>query len=127
VVKSSLAPFDCTLRGGVRTMDAEPSILCNGKDRHGRMSIVAVFTLVVFALGVPAALTAFLATNLDRVRFDQRLREKGEGDSALTNPNVQVCMCMCMSMCMCMFVYECMCKRAAQPSTPRASICWLSG
>lgn len=90
VAKSSLAPFDCSWRGGVRTMDAEPSIVCDGAGPHGRMRAVGVLTLVVFALGLPGAMAAFLFVNMDRVQSDQRLRERGEGDSALTNPNIQV-------------------------------------
>ena len=53
VVRSSLAPFDCTKRGDVRTMDAEPSIICNNMGAHGRMKIVSAITIV---LCVPCAL-----------------------------------------------------------------------
>jgi hypothetical protein len=97
VVKSSLAPFDCSERGGLRTMDAEPSIVCNGTGPHGRMRVAAALTLVVFAVGVPAAIAAFLLQNYSRVQFDQRLREKGEGDTSLTNPNIQVRTVPCVS------------------------------
>jgi hypothetical protein len=55
VVRSSLAPFDCTKRGDVRTMDAEPSIICNNMGAHGRMKIVSAITIV---LCVPCALMA---------------------------------------------------------------------
>ncbi len=74
----------------MRTMDAEPSILCDGSGPHGRMTIVSTITLIVFALGVPAAIATFLVLNLGSVRDDQRLRETGEGDTALTNPHIQV-------------------------------------
>ncbi len=49
MVRSSLAPFDCTNKGGVRTMDAEPSILCGVPGGpNARMRVVAVLTIVVY-------------------------------------------------------------------------------
>jgi hypothetical protein len=89
-MKSSLAPFDCSWRGGVRTMDAEPSIVCSGTGPHGRMRIAAVVTITGYCLGAPVAMGLFLWRHRGQVAFDQRLREKGEGDSALTNPCIQV-------------------------------------
>ncbi len=54
---------------------------------YGRMRIVASVTVVVYVLGLPAALGLILVRNWAKVTQDQRLRERGEGDSALTNPN----------------------------------------
>ena len=48
VVRSSLAPFDCTDNGGVRTMDAEPSIVCGVPGGpNARMRVVAALTIVL--------------------------------------------------------------------------------
>ncbi len=91
VVRSSLAPFDCTGRDGVRTMDAEPSIVCGVPGGpHARMALVGGLTLLVFAIGVPIAFGSFLVLNRGRVQADQRLRVRAQGDSALTNPNIQL-------------------------------------
>jgi hypothetical protein len=91
VVRSSLAPFDCTMRDGVRTMDAEPSIECGGSSGpHARMAVVGGITMALFGVGVPVSFTLFLFFNHEGVKADQRLRVKGEGDSALTNPNIQL-------------------------------------
>jgi hypothetical protein len=91
VVRSSLAPFDCTAVDGIRVMDAEPSIVCGSSDGpHWRMSIVGGITLVVFALGVPLWFGLFLLINRERVQADQYMRVRGEGDSLLTNPHIQL-------------------------------------
>ena len=69
-------------------MDAEPSIVCG--QPHGpqaRMQVVAVCTLLVYAAGMPAALGVFVLAFRDVIKQDQALRERGEGDSALTNPH----------------------------------------
>jgi hypothetical protein len=72
-------------------MDAEPSIVCGVPGGpNARMRVVAAITIVGFVLGVPAAFAVFLLRNRVAVRLDQRLRERGEGDSTLTNPHIQV-------------------------------------
>ncbi len=70
VVKSTLTPFDCTVRGGVRTMDAEPSILCTGSQDspHGRMAAVAVASVLYYVLGVPVVFAVILARNRVQAR-----------------------------------------------------------
>ncbi len=91
VARSSLAPFDCTLHGDVWLMDAEPSIECGVP--HGpnaRMRPVAMLSIAWFVLGLPTTFSVFLWWNRDAVQEDQRLRERGEGDTALTNPHFQV-------------------------------------
>ena len=90
VFRSSLAPFDCTSRSGVSTMDADPSIVCDGSGAHGRMRVVAVVMILGFALGVPCAFAGVLVTHRAAVVADQTLRARGEGDSELTNPHVRV-------------------------------------
>ena len=90
VFRASLAPFDCTTRSGVSTMDADPSIVCDGTGAHGRMRVVAVVMVLGFALGVPCAFAAFLWTHRASVMADQALRARGEGDSELTNPHIRV-------------------------------------
>ena len=72
-------------------MDADPSILCDVPDGpNARMKRVAVLTIVVYVLGLPALLSTFLWKRREAVRVDQALRERGAGDSALTNPHIQV-------------------------------------
>ena len=90
VIRSALAPFDCDYHGGVYSMDAEPSIACNGVGAHGRMTIVGALVLSLYGGGVPMSFAVFLFWNRDRVRADQRLREAGGGESQLTNPNFQL-------------------------------------
>jgi hypothetical protein len=88
VVKSSLGPFDCVSLGAVRVLESEPAVLCDASVRSfARMRAVAALSVVVFVLGLPAALTVFLARTWSKVQQDQRLRERGEGDSQLTNPH----------------------------------------
>ena len=50
----------------------------------------SVCVCVRYVLGLPCAYTLFLWRNREKVRQDQCLRERGEGDSALTNPHIQV-------------------------------------
>ena len=72
-------------------MDAEPSIVCGGSEGpHARMVVVGAVTLALFAVGVPLTFALFLLLNREGVQMDQRLRVRGEGDSALTNPHVQL-------------------------------------
>jgi hypothetical protein len=47
-------------------------------------------TLVMYVFGLPATFVIFLWRNRRVIEVDQRLRERGEGDSALTNPHIQV-------------------------------------
>jgi hypothetical protein len=97
VVKSSLAPFDCITRGSVRVMDSEPSVMCGVPGGpNARMRVAAALTIVAFVLGLPTAFAVFLWRNRVQVRSDQLLRERGEGDSALTNAHIKVSyVCVC--------------------------------
>jgi hypothetical protein len=91
VARSSLAPFDCTHVGTAYVMDADPSIPCSPSGGpNARMRSVAAVSIVGFVLGLPAAFAAFLWRNWVAVRADQTLRERGEGETALTNPHFQV-------------------------------------
>ena len=89
VIRSSLAPFDCiSVNGGPRTMEADPSILCDVPGGpHARMKAVAAVMMAVFVVGVPTSFALILFLYRNEIRADQLLRERGEGDSALTNPN----------------------------------------
>jgi hypothetical protein len=90
VVKSSLMPFDCVPLGATHVLDKAPTVLCDASDGpYRRMRIVASVTIVLYVLGLPAALALILARNWLKVTQDQQLRERGEGDSSLTNPNFQ--------------------------------------
>lgn len=51
---------------------------------------VVLYACVRYVLGLPAAFSLFLWRKRVEVRSDQLLRERGEGDSALTNAHVQV-------------------------------------
>jgi hypothetical protein len=56
VIRNSLLPFDCTSRDGLRTMDAEPSIVCSTRNPvYLRMRNVAATCLLLYGAGVPAA------------------------------------------------------------------------
>ncbi len=88
LVKSTLAPFDCVDRGPLRVMEAEPSIICGlPHGPHARMKSVASICFVLWVIGIPAAVGLFLLLTRRTVLADQRLREAGEGDSVLSNPN----------------------------------------
>jgi hypothetical protein len=90
VVKSSLVPFDCIPLGTTHVLEKEPTVLCDPSvGPYGRIRIVASATIVVYVLGLPAVLGTVLVRNWLKVTQDQRLRERGEGDSALTNPHFQ--------------------------------------
>ena len=72
-------------------MDAEPSIECGVPDGpNARMRPIAMLCIAWFVLGLPIAFSAFLWWNREAVGEDQRLRERGEGDTAFTNPHFQV-------------------------------------
>ncbi len=93
MTKNTLAPFDCTAVGtsGISTMDAEPSIVCGVPGGpHARMKTVAGFMVVVFVLGLPFAFGAVLVYHRHGISADQSLRSVGEGDSALTNPDIHI-------------------------------------
>ena len=90
VVRNSLAPFNCITRNSVSTMVANPSIICNGEDAHGRMRAVGLVSVFVFILGVPGTFGAVLYRHREAIVDDQLMRERGEGDSALTNRNLRI-------------------------------------
>ena len=90
VTKSTLAPFDCSTKNGVSTMDAEPSIVCDGSGAHGRMKTVGIIMVVVFVLGVPMSFGALVVYYRRAMQADQFLRVWGEGDSSVTNPNIHI-------------------------------------
>jgi hypothetical protein len=72
-------------------MDADPSIPCGVPGGpNARMRAVAIVSILAFVLGLPVALAVFLWTRRTAVRVDQTLRERGEGETALTNPHFQV-------------------------------------
>ena len=74
-------------------MDADPSIVCDETATSGtyhRLRSVASVYVVVFVLGVPLGFASLLAYHRKAVTADQFLRVWGEGDTALTNPNIHV-------------------------------------
>jgi hypothetical protein len=90
VIRSSLAPLDCTNRNGVRTMDAEPRVVCNNEGVHGRMKLMSVASLVLYGLGVPLSFLYFLHRYRREIVADQQLRRRCEGEMVLTNPNLHI-------------------------------------
>ena len=79
VIRSTLAPFDCTSRNGVRTMDADPSILCDpGTAPYGNMRRVAGLMLFLYAVGIPSVFGVVLFRHRRAILFDQTLRQKGQ-------------------------------------------------
>ena len=89
-MRNSLAPFDCITTNGVSTMAADPSIVCGSAGSHQRMRATAAASVVVFVLGVPLTFAAVLYTHRSAIVDDQLMRERGEGDTAMTNPNIRV-------------------------------------
>jgi hypothetical protein len=88
VVKSTLVPFACVSLGAVRVLKSEPTVLCDATvGPYARMRALAAVTIVFYVLGLPAVLSAVLIRSWRMVQLDQRLRERGEGDSPLTNPH----------------------------------------
>ena len=91
VAKATLAPFACTtVDGGLATMNADPSILCDGSGANGRMRAVGVVMLLLFVGGVPVGFATVLVHYRRSIQADQFLRVWGEGDTAMTNPNVHI-------------------------------------
>ena len=90
ITKSTLAPFDCSVVNGVTAMDADPSIVCDGSGAHGRMRAVAAAMVVLFVVGVPVGFAVVLLHHRTAITADQFLRVWGEGDSAVTNPNIHI-------------------------------------
>ena len=91
-MKSTLAPFACTtVRPGFDVMDADPTIQCNvPAGPHARMLAVGYFMVLAFGLGVPTAFGALLFVNRAAITADQRMRERGLGDTLITNPHVRL-------------------------------------
>jgi hypothetical protein len=79
VTKNTLVTFGCTTVDGVSTMDAEPSIVCGVPGGPH-----------AFVLGLPSAFGAVLVYHRHSIVADQSLRSVGEGDSALTNPDIHI-------------------------------------
>jgi hypothetical protein len=76
---------------GVSTLKAEPSILCTTTDpTFRRMRIVSSLSLVLYGFGLPLLFVWVLRTHRNAVFFDQLLRVRGEGESALTNPYIHI-------------------------------------
>ncbi len=74
--------------GAAHVLESEPTVLCDTSvGPYGRMRAVGATTIVLYVLGLPAALAVVLVRNWVKVYQDQLLREQGEGDSALTNPH----------------------------------------
>ncbi len=71
-------------------MIANPAIMCNNQGSHRRMRAVGALSVVLFILGVPGAFGAILYRHRQAIVDDQLMRERGEGDSALTNRNLSV-------------------------------------
>lgn len=91
IVRSTLIPFDCSRTGDVYIMDAEPTIVCGQRGGpNARMRVVSIVSMVVFVVGFPAAVAIFLWRYRAAIHADQTLRERGEGESPLTNPHFQV-------------------------------------
>jgi hypothetical protein len=74
-------------------MDAEPTIVCSASPVYSRMRNVAALSMVLYGIGVPAAFAYILYHNRVAIRADQALRQRGEGELAITNPNLHVRRC----------------------------------
>lgn len=88
VVRNSLTIFSCSLNEqGVRTMKAEPSIVCSSSDsQYPRLFFWAMVFTVLYGLGIPLSFFSILWYNRRGIRVDQELRKVGEGDSPGQNP-----------------------------------------
>ena len=71
-------------------MDAEPSIACDDTGVHRRLRATASLSIVLFGAGVPVVLAGVLVRYREQVGADQELRQRGEGDTVLTNPHLAV-------------------------------------
>jgi hypothetical protein len=71
-------------------MVTNPSIICDNQGSHRRMRAMAVLSVLLFILGVPGAFGAILYRHRQAIVDDQLMRERGEGDSALTNRNLDI-------------------------------------
>ena len=73
------------------TMDSNPDLECGVPGSpNARMRVVAAITIVLYIVGLPVSFLVFLWTHWAAVGVDQRLRQRGEGDTALTNPYIKV-------------------------------------
>lgn len=71
IARTFLAPFDCSGSGNVFTMDAEPSIKCDGNPTHARMVLVAALSIAVYGVGIPVMFASVLARNRAAIVADQ--------------------------------------------------------
>jgi hypothetical protein len=93
VVRSLLTPFRCVGGGAASVMKAEPTILCNHDGAHGRMVRMAYVSFILYGVGIPASFAFLMWRYRAEIVADQRLREQGKGDYALTNPNISTRRC----------------------------------
>jgi hypothetical protein len=50
------------------------------------IGIAQALTMLLYVIGLPVAFAAILVKHRVGIRFDQSLKQKGEGDTSLTNP-----------------------------------------
>ncbi len=91
IIRSSFIPFACTSHNGVSVLNAEPSIKCSPHDPvHRRMKALGGVCVALYGIGLPVGFGYLLYRHRASIRADQRLRAKGEGETALTNPNITI-------------------------------------
>ena len=87
-----MVPFDCKAQGnGAFVLTADPSIVCYVQGGpYARIRIVGTIMMLVFVVGVPLSFAAVLRRNRKGIIADQLLRQRGEGDTILTNAHIRV-------------------------------------
>jgi hypothetical protein len=90
IIRSSFIPFACTTTSkGVSVLSAEPSIKCSSSDAtFVRMRALGGLCVALYGIGLPALFAVLLYRHRAAIVEDQVLRAKGEGETALTNPNI---------------------------------------
>ena len=90
-MRTALIPFACVNKNGLSVLVEEPSIVCSlANADYRRMHSVAVALLLCFGMGLPLLFVGVLWRYRFEMFYDQLLRVRNEGESALTNPHISI-------------------------------------
>ena len=91
IVRTALIPFSCITKDGVAVLEDEPSILCSDViPAYRRMRAVGTVLLTFFGAGLPFLFVVILRWYGNEMFYDQLLRVRNEGETALTNPHIYI-------------------------------------
>ena len=89
VIRNGFAILDCasvqTTSGYKTVLEGAPSIEC-GSELHLQLIPWSVASLLLYGIGIPLLFLSLLLSKRKSIIIDQRLRQRGEGNTELSNP-----------------------------------------